>query len=199
MKELNLGVLAKLIKEGEQMEEVVQEIDQLKGDDMIESLLIVNKIYEKCPNVAKYMEQEMPSIKMIKIMIDLVKQVAKEKGISFEEELRTSYNEFKDLKNKKQQVDETATVENFKKEENIEQIKEPIPLEEKVANLPDGCRFLIAYVHDENIFDRCFVSIKPQEDGEIYIYPNNILDMEKDIEKEKGYKNVRILNIQELD
>lgn len=215
MRELNLGVLAELVKEGEQMKEMMQKINQLKGNDMIETLLVVNEMYEKLPNIAKHMEQETPSMKMVKIMIDLVKQVAQSKGISLEEELRTSYNEFKDFKNKKQQVDETATVENSKEDEcscNNQcdtdtqcDTKEEISMEEKVANLPDGCRFLIAYVYDDiksqvyNRIDRCFMSLKPNRNGEICIYPDTILKIEKDIEIEKGYTNVKILNIQELD
>lgn len=209
MKGLNLKALEQLIEEGKQMEEMLEKVNQLKGNDMIGTLLIMNEVYEKCPSVAKHIEQEIPSVKLSKVMLDLAKKVAQSKGISLEEELRTSYNEFKDFKNKKQQVDETATVKNSKKDEcscdNQCGTKEEISMEEKVANLPDGCRFLIAYVYDDiksqvyNRMDRCFMSLKPNRNGEICIYPDTILKIEKDIEIEKGYTNVKILNIQELD
>lgn len=209
MKGLNLKALEQLIEEGKQMEEMLEKVNQLKGNDMIGTLLIMNEVYEKCPSVAKHIEQEIPSVKLSKVMLDLAKQVAQSKGISLEEELRTSYNEFKDFKNKKQQVDETATVENSKEDEcscdNQCDTKEEIPMEEKVANLPDGCKLLISYVYDDiktqtyNRIDRCFISIKPDREGVVCIYPDTILRLEKDIEKEKGYTNVKILNIQELD
>lgn len=202
MKDLNLGALEKLIKEGEQMEEMMKKVEQLKGKDIIETLLVMDEVYEKCPNVAEHIEQEIPNMKMVKFMLNLSKQAAKAKGISLEEELRTSYNEFKDFKNKKIEVDKIDTVENPKKQDVP---MEDIPIEEKVANLPDGCRFLIAYVYDDiksqayNRIDRCFMSLKPNRNGEICIYPDTLLKIEKDIEEEKKYTNVKILNIQELD
>lgn len=215
MKGLNLKALEQLIEEGKQMEEMLEKVNQLKENDMIGTLLIMNEVYEKCPSVAKHIEQEIPSVKLSKVMLDLAKQVAQSKGISLQEELRTSYNEFRDFKNKKQQVDETTTVENSKEDKcscNNQcdtdtqcDTKEEISMEEKVANLPDGCRFLIAYVYDDvksqvyNRIDRCFMSLKPNRNGEICIYPDTILKIEKDIEIEKEYTNVKILNIQELD
>lgn len=85
------------------------------------------------------------------------------------------------------------------KEQTTELKKEPTTLIEKVEALPEGVKFLISYVHDGNVFDRCFISMKPSRDGEVYIYPDTILKFEKDLELEKGYKNVKIINLVELD
>ncbi len=181
----------------EKLKELREKVNELKSkkDNMLEAILILDEIITEYPEQSKLLLNQYEGLKDAKLILDMCKISSLLKGTSYKDELKQSYEDY--MKSKK--VDKNATVENFKKNECPCDTKEDIPIEEKVAKLPNGCKLLISYVHDDNIFDRCFMSIKPNRDGEICIYPDTILKLEKDLEVEKGYKNVKVINLVELD
>lgn len=177
-----------------ELRERVEEL-KLKKDNMLEAILVLDEIITEYPEQSKLLLDKYEGLKDAKLILDMCKLSSLLKGTSYKDELKQSYEDYM----KSKEVDKNDTVENFKKDECPCDIKEDIPIEEKVAKLPNGCKLLISYVHDDNIFDRCFMSIKPNRDGEICIYPDTILKLEKDLELEKGYKNVKVINLVELD
>lgn len=186
------GKLETLIEQNKKMDNLIKRLHDKEPETMYEIILMFNEVIEINPELVELALKEYPQMRMVKAIIDMTKLKAEFKGISFEDELKSVLNEIeKEEKPKEVKVDKTQTVK--------EESKEPIPIEEKVAKLPDGCKLLISYVHDDNVFDRCFMSIKPNRDGEICIYPDTILKLEKDLELEKGYKNVKVINLVELD
>lgn len=170
----------------EMFKEKVNEL-RLKKDNMLDVIFILDEIITEYPEQSKLILDKYEGLKNAKFILDMCKLSALLKGTSFKDELKKSYEGYM----KSKEVDKNATVE--KKEVKKEDI------EEKVARLPEGVKFLISYVHDGNIFDRCFISMKPNRDGEVYIYPDTLLKLEKDLELEKGYKNVKVINLVELD
>lgn len=181
----------------EKLKELREKVNELKlkKDNMLEAILILDEIITEYPEQSKLLLNQYEGLKDAKLILDMCKISSLLKGTSYKDELKQSYEDYM----KSKEVDKNATVENFKKNECPCDTKEDIPIEEKVAKLPNGCKLLISYVHDDNIFDRCFMSIKPNRDGEICIYPDTILKLEKDLEVEKGYKNVKVINLVELD
>lgn len=177
-----------------QLREKVEEL-KLKKDNMLEAIFVLDEIITEYPEQSKLLLNQYEGLKDAKLILDMCKISSLLKGTSYKDELKQSYEDYM----KSKEVDKNDTVENFKKNECPCDTKEDIPIEEKVAKLPNDCKLLISYVHDDNIFDRCFMSIKPNRDGEICIYPDTILKLEKDLEVEKGYKNVKVINLVELD
>lgn len=187
-----------------ELRERVEEL-KLKKDNMLEAILILDEIITEYPEQSKLLLDKYEGLKDAKLILDMCKLSSLLKGTSYKDELKKSYEEYM----KSKEVDKNDTVENFKTDapctDNQCDAKEEVPMEEKVAKLPDGCKLLISYVYDDiktqtyNKIDRCFMSIKPNRDGEICIYPDTILKLEKDLEKEKGYKNVKVINLVELD
>lgn len=186
------GRLETLIEQNKKMDDLIKRLNNKEPETMYEIILTFNELIEISPDLIELALKEYPQMRMIKAIIDMTKLKAEFKGISFKDELKSTLDKIEgEEKSKEVKVDETQTIK--------EEPKEPIPLEEKIAKLPNGCKFLISYVYDNNVFDRCFMSIKPNRDGEICIYPDTILKLEKDLELEKGYKNVKVINLVELD
>lgn len=185
----------------EKLKELRERVNELKSkkDNMLEAILILDEIITEYPEQSKLLLNQYEGLKDAKLILDMCKLSSLLKGTSYKDELKKSYEDYM----KSKEIDKNATVENSKTDtpctDNQCDVKEEIPMEEKVGKLPDGCKLLISYVHDDNVFDRCFMSIKPNRDGEICIYPDTILKLEKDLELEKGYKNVKVINLVELD
>ena len=187
-----------------QLKERVEEL-KLKKDNMLEAILVLDEIITEYPEQSKLLLDKYEGLKDAKLILDMCKLSSLLKGTSYKDELKKSYEDYMKLK----EIDKNVTVENSKTDtpctDNQCNVKEEIPMEEKVGKLPDGCKLLISYVYDDiktqtyNRIDRCFMSIKPNRDGEICIYPDTILKLEKDLELEKGYKNVKVINLVELD
>lgn len=161
----------------EKLNEFKAKFEELKngGDDIIKYLLLFNDICETYPELSNKVIKDTPELKQTKALLDMSKLIATASGKTLEEQLKEVFEE------------DTP-------EQNTEDT-----IEDEIDRLPEGYKFLISYVYDDeeeqlyNATNRCFISTQGN------VTPKFIINLEKGIEKKKGYTNVKIVNLIELD